>query len=97
MRPPSRRVDAEGREDQGLNAACSIPKRAGKRERTCRGVSGRTSEAGNRREVGDPGEERALRLCKAPTVRSLLWFLSIPSLGGGRESRELKLRLPNAE
>lgn len=69
MRPPSRESGWRGREDQGLNAACSIPKRAGKRERTGRGDPGSDQWRG----VGGVGKEgvwdlggKGDQLCKAP-------------------------------
>ena len=66
MRPPSRESGWRRREDQGLNAVCSIPKRAGKRERTGRGDPGSDQCGGGEQEavwdLGGKGDQ----LCKAP-------------------------------
>lgn len=95
MRPPSRESGWRRREDQGLNPACSIPKRAGRERELAEVTQGVTSEVGEQEGVWDLGG-KGDQLCqngtclvpnKGPMIRSLFWFLLIPLLGGGREQR----------
>ena len=77
MRPPSRESGWRRREDQGLNPACSIPKRAGRERELAEVTQGVTSEVGNRRECGI-WEERVTSCAKMERA----WYLTkAPSLG----------------